>query len=241
MNNPDKNNDETEVTAAVLLIGDELLSGRTRDINLQTIASFLAPIGIQIKICQIIGDDQKRIADAINQLRAAYDYLFTTGGIGPTHDDITADAVAQAFNVPIHIRDDARQLLEAHYGQELNDSRLRMARIPQGARLIHNPVSAAPGIHIENLFVLAGVPKIAAAMLGDIAQYLKGGTVIKQESLRLEGVVEGEIANQLRALQARFPEVNIGSYPYYHSPQNHGAEIMLRGRDEQQLKNCFVR
>ena len=158
-------------TAAVILIGDELLSGRTRDINLQNIAEFLAPIGIQVAEARIVSDVQEHIVAAVNALRTTYDYVFTTGGIGPTHDDITADSIAAAFGVSIDVRQDALDIISERYrqtGVELTPARMRMARIPEGAVLVANPVSGAPGFQMENVFVMAGVPSIARAMLEDV-------------------------------------------------------------------------
>src|SRR5690606_16701790 len=172
---------QREVKAAVLLIGDELLSGRTQDVNLQAIAKFLAPLGVQVAEARIVSDEIAHIVSAVNDLRAKYDYVFTTGGIGPTHDDKTADAIAAAFGVNIDVRDDARAILEAHYKgpSNLNDARLRMARIPDGATLIANPVSRAPGFQLGNVFVLAGVPSIMRGMLQDIAHRIEGGAIVR--------------------------------------------------------------
>ncbi len=168
---------QRQVKAAVLLIGDELLSGRTQDINLQAVAKFLGPLGVQLAEARVVADAPGEIAEAVNALRAKYDYVFTTGGIGPTHDDKTADAMALAFGVPIDVRDDARAILEAHYKgrSSLNESRLRMARIPDTASLIANPVSKAPGFQIGNVFVMAGVPSIMRGMLQDISHRIEGG------------------------------------------------------------------
>lgn len=223
------------ITAAVLLIGDELLSGRTRDINLQTIAGFLAPLGIQVQEARVVSDNQDRIVAAVNDLRSAYTYVFTTGGIGPTHDDITADAVAAAFGVPIDVREDAQTMLQERYekmGTELTPARLRMARIPDGAKLVANPVSGAPGFQMENVFVMAGVPSIARAMLEDIGPRLQSGKVVLSGNLRCPGLREGDIADLLGALAKAFPGVSIGSYPWYGSVEDSGVNIVVRGLHE---------
>lgn len=221
-----------EVKAAVLLIGDELLSGRTQDVNLQTIAKFLAPLGVQVAEARIVSDVSDEIVGAVNELRRKFDYVFTTGGIGPTHDDKTADAMAAAFGVGIDVRADARAILEAHYkgAQNLNDARLRMARIPDGATLIANPVSKAPGFQIENVFVMAGVPSIMRGMLQDIAPRLQGGAVVRARTIRGKGVREGDIAAGLAALEAAAPGVSFGSYPWF-TPDGFGLHLVARSAD----------
>jgi molybdenum cofactor synthesis domain-containing protein len=227
---------ETRVTAAVLLIGDELLSGRTQDTNLQTIAKFLAPLGVQIAEARIVSDVETEIAAQLNDLRARHTYVFTTGGIGPTHDDKTADAVALAFGAHIDVRADARAILEAHYKSTagLNEARLRMARIPDGASLIANPVSKAPGFQMENVFVMAGVPTIMRAMLEDVATRVQGGAVVHTRTVRGRGVREGDLAANLRALQEKWPQVSLGSYPWYGGSESmgaFGAHLVARGSD----------
>jgi molybdenum cofactor synthesis domain-containing protein len=219
------------VTAAVLLIGDELLSGRTQDTNLQSIAKFLAPRGIQIAEARVVPDITHEIADAVNALRAKHAYVFTTGGIGPTHDDITADAVALAFGVSIDVRDDARAILEAHYKSgPLNEARLRMARVPDGATLIANPVSRAPGFQLGNVFVMAGIPAVMRGMLEDIGPRLTGGAVVRMRTLRGTGLREGDIAAGLKALEQESPGVTFGSYPFF-GPDGFGANIVARSAD----------
>lgn len=219
------------VTAAVLLIGDELLSGRTQDVNLQAIAKYLAPLGIQVAEARVAPDIPEIIVAAVNELRARYDYLFTTGGIGPTHDDKTADAVAAAFGVPIDVRDDARAILETHYkSTNLNEARLRMARIPDGASLIANPVSKAPGFQLGNVFVMAGVPSITRGMLEDVGHRLKGGAVVKARTVRAKGLREGDIAAGLGALEAASPGVSFGSYPWF-TPESVGVHLVARSAD----------
>jgi molybdenum cofactor synthesis domain-containing protein len=223
------------VRAAVLLIGDELLSGRTQDSNLQTIAKFLAPLGIQVAEARVVPDSPETIAAAVNALRTAYDYVLTTGGIGPTHDDKTADSVALAFGVGIDVRADAREILETHYKTtDLNEARLRMARIPDGATLIANLVSKAPGFQLGNVFVMAGVPTIMRGMLEDVGPRLKGGAVVASRTVRGRGLREGDLAAGLAALEARHAGVSFGSYPWF-SPEDFGAHLVARGADPSAL------
>lgn len=223
-------------TAAMLVIGDEILSGRTRDSNLHHLARVLAERGIDLREARVIGDDAEAIVRAVRALSAGYAHVFTSGGIGPTHDDITADNVARAFGVPIGVRADARALLEAHYeknGQTLNDARLRMARIPEGATLIDNPVSAAPGFTLENVHVLAGVPRIFEAMLESVMPRLTGGAPVKSRSLTVMRP-EGDIAGPLADLAARYPDLSMGSYPFQREGA-FGAQVVLRGPDAGRL------
>ena len=202
-------------TAAILVIGDEILSGRTRDANMHYLAGELATKGIDLKEARIVPDVQDAIVAALNALRARYDHVFTSGGIGPTHDDITADAVAAAFGLPLHVRDDARDLLARHYdrsGLEFNEARMRMARIPEGAVLIDNPISAAPGFSMENVHVMAGVPNIFQAMVASLLPRLTGGRPLLSQTLRIERG-EGSVAKPLAALAAEFDDLSFGSYP----------------------------
>lgn len=230
---------EKQVRGAVLLIGDEILSGRTQDVNLQTIAKFMTPLGVQIAEARVVADVPEEIVEAVNDLRRKYDYVFTTGGIGPTHDDKTADSVAAAFGVHIGIRDDARAILEAHYKgpTNLNDARLRMARIPDGAVLVANPVSKAPGFQMENVFVMAGVPSIMRGMLEDVGPRIKGGAVVRSRTVRGKGVREGEIAAALEALEQAAPEVTFGSYPWF-GPEGYGLHLVARSADEAALNKA---
>jgi molybdenum cofactor synthesis domain-containing protein len=225
-----------QVKAAVLLIGDEILSGRTQDVNLRTIAKFLAPLGVQVAEARVVADAPEEIAAAVNALRAAYDYVFTTGGIGPTHDDKTADSVAAAFGVHIGVRDDARAILEAHYkgASNLNDARLRMARIPDGAVLIANPVSKAPGFQMGNVFVMAGVPSIMRGMLEDVGHRIEGGAVVRSVTVRGKGVREGDIAQALADLEMAHGDVSFGSYPWF-SPDGYGIHLVARSADDTAL------
>ena len=228
---------EKRVKAAVLLIGDELLSGRTQDVNLQTIAKFIAPLGVQLGEARVVADVPEAIVAAVNELRAKYDYVFTTGGIGPTHDDKTADAMAAAFGVSIDVRDDARAILESAYktGASLNEARLRMARTPIGAELVPNPVSKAPGFQIGNVFVMAGVPSIMRGMLMGVGPRLQGGAVVQARGVRAKGVREGDIAAPLEALEnATNGAVQFGSYPWF-GPDGYGLQLVARSSDEAAL------
>ncbi|MEL6662977.1 MAG: molybdopterin-binding protein [Pseudomonadota bacterium] len=234
----------SDPTAAVLLIGDELLSGRTRDINLQQIADFLAPIGIPVKEARIVSDAQDDIVAAVNALRARYTYVFTTGGIGPTHDDITADAIAAAFGVEISKHPDVMADLTKRYAvmeTEFTEARQRMARIPHGARLISNPVSGAPGFQMENVFTLAGVPAIVRGMLGDIGHRLEGGAVVESITVRGKGLREGDIAQQLGEAAEDMPNVSFGSYPWFRSMEDNGVQIVARGTDPEALATAEER
>ncbi len=228
---------QRQVKAAVLLIGDELLSGRTQDVNLQTIAKFLAPLGVQVAEARVVADVPDEIVAAVNALRAKYDYVFTTGGIGPTHDDKTADAMAAAFGVNIDVRDDARAILEAHYrgATNLNEARLRMARIPDGASLIANPVSRAPGFQIGNVFVMAGVPSITRGMLQDVGHRLQGGAVVQAVAVRGKRLREGDIAAGLQALEEAAPGVSFGSYPWFAPGEDYGVNLVARSADAEAL------
>ncbi|PJE30679.1 NMN amidohydrolase-like protein YfaY [Pseudooceanicola marinus] len=219
-------------TAAMIVIGDEILSGRTRDANMHHLACELTKVGIDLMEVRVVSDDQAAIVGAVRDLSDRYDSVFTSGGIGPTHDDITADCVAEAFGRSIDVRDDARDLLVAHWearGVEVNEARLRMARIPAGARLIDNPVSIAPGFTIENVHVMAGVPAVFEAMVATVLPTLTGGTPLMSQNLRIERG-EGEIAGPLAALAERYPDLSIGSYPYQRDGV-YGANIVIRGTD----------
>jgi molybdenum cofactor synthesis domain-containing protein len=222
------------VTAAVLVIGDEILSGRTKDKNIGYIAEYLTMIGIDLREVRVVSDDEAEIIAALNALRARYSYVFTTGGIGPTHDDITADSVAKAFGVPIG--EDPRAialLLERIKPEDLNEARRRMARIPQGAELVQNPVSKAPGFWIGNVIVMAGVPAIMQAMLDDVAPKLVKGPRMLSETVRAEAK-EGDVAAPLREIAARFPDVLIGSYPF-SDETGFKTNLVLRSRDAARL------
>jgi len=221
----------------MLVIGDEILSGRTRDANMYHLACELAKAGIDLQEVRVVGDDASAIADAVNALRSAFDHVFTSGGIGPTHDDITAESLARAFGVAIDVRDDARALLQAYLdrqGNTMNEARLRMARIPEGAVLIDNPVSIAPGFSLENVHVMAGVPAIFQAMVASVLPTLTGGAPVQSATVRIN-LPEGEIAGPLGQLAERCPELSIGSYPFIQDGK-FGANIVIRGTDAQTVK-----
>ena len=224
------------VTAALVVIGDEILSGRTKDVNIGATADFCTELGIDLMEVRVVSDIQDDIVAAVNAVRARYTYVFTTGGIGPTHDDITADAIAKAFGVALPINAEARAMLESRWkqtGTEVNEARLRMARIPEGASLIVNSVSAAPGFRIGNVHVMAGVPKIMLAMLEAIAPTLQGGKKIKSITIRCR-VGEGTIGGPLGRIQEEFPDVKMGSYPQMGQTFVM-TELVLRSSDEARL------
>lgn len=222
------------VTAAILVIGDEVLSGRTQDANTQVLAKALGAVGVQLREARAIADDEDTIIAALNDLRGRFDYVFTSGGIGPTHDDITAEAVGKAFGTRVTIRDDARALLDTHYGEQINEGRLRMARIPDGASLIPNPISIAPGFRIENVFVMAGVPKIFAVMLDSAVPTLKSGAVIQEISLACPHG-EGVLSAPLSAIADKHPTVSIGSYPRIKLEGGFEVTIVARSVDSDAL------
>lgn len=224
-------------TAAMLVIGDEILSGRTRDANMHYLAGVLTSHGIDLKEVRMISDDAETITRTVKDLSDAYDTVFTSGGIGPTHDDITADCVAAAFRRPIDVRDDARALLQEMYdrtGREFNEARMRMARIPDGAALIDNPVSTAPGFTIENVHVMAGVPSVFKAMVASVLPSLTGGEPLLSLSQRIERG-EGDIAGPLAVLAKKYDALSIGSYPFQDNGI-YGANIVARGTDAAMLE-----
>ncbi|MEO0567923.1 MAG: molybdopterin-binding protein [Pseudomonadota bacterium] len=227
-------------TAAMLVIGDEILSGRTRDANMFHLAGRLTEHGIDLQEVRVVSDEPDAICNAVKALSEGYDHVFTSGGIGPTHDDITADNVARAFDTPIDIREDARALLQARYdshGIELNDARLRMARIPDGATLIDNPVSAAPGFTIQNVHVMAGVPKIFETMLEGLLPTLSGGAPVHSVALDIfRG--EGDVAAPLTALTQKYSDLSFGSYPFRHEG-GYACNIVIRGTDESRLNTAL--
>lgn len=223
-------------TAAMLVIGDEILSGRTRDANMHHLANELTKAGIDLREVRVVSDDAPAIVAAVKALSAAYETVFTSGGIGPTHDDITADCIAEAFGAHIDVRDDARALLAAHYerqGTELNEARLRMARIPDGAALIDNPVSAAPGFTLENVHVMAGVPSVFHAMVASILPSITGGAALISKSVRIDRG-EGDIAGPLGELAEAYPDLSLGSYPFQKDGK-YGSNIVVRGTDEDRI------
>ena len=224
-------------TAAMLVIGDEILSGRTQDTNTQFIACELTAVGISLAEVRVVPDFHDEIVSAVNSLRFKYDYVFTSGGIGPTHDDITADAIADAFRVSINVREDARRILSSNYSdgdKALNDARLRMARIPEGAILIENPVSKAPGFSLDNVYVMAGVPEIFKVMVDSIIPLLTGGPPLLAISVKFFRP-ESEIAKPLEYIAANFSGGSIGSYPFNHEGV-HGTNVVARHFDEESLK-----
>jgi len=222
------------VTASLVVIGNEILSGRTQDKNIAYLGEWLGKEGIRLAEVRVIPDVLQTIADTVNDLRQRFDYVFTTGGIGPTHDDITSESVAAAFGLPHGENPEARAILEAHYGPEhLNEARLRMAKTPEGAVLIENPVSKAPGFQVENVFVLAGIPAIMQAMLDSLRHRLTGGDPILSRSLTAN-VQEGRVAADLGALQERYPDIDIGSYPFNRDGR-FATRLVLRGTHRERL------
>ncbi len=219
-----------DVAAALLIIGNEILSGRTQDVNVQYIAKGLNEVGVRLREVRVVADDEAAIIEAVNALRARYTYLFTTGGIGPTHDDITAECVAKAFGVPL-LRDPraVEQLLKQIRPENLNEARLRMANIPQGGELIDNPVSHAPGFHIGNVYVMAGVPRIMQSMFDGVKPTLQGGARVLAASVIIHAP-EGSIATPLSAIQAGAPDTEIGSYPFSRDGR-FGTVIVTRGTE----------
>ena len=229
-------------TAAMLVIGDEILSGRTRDSNMHYLAGELTRHGIRMMEVRVVADDQPALIAAVNALRAGYDHVFTSGGIGPTHDDITAEAIAAAFGVGISQRADALALLAAHYeraGLEFNAARRQMARIPDGATLIDNPVSTAPGFTIGTVHVMAGVPNIFQAMVASVMPTLTGGEPLLSQSLRVNRG-EGEVAGPFGALAAEYPDLSMGSYPFIQNGA-HGTNLVIRGTDAAQIDAAMTR
>lgn len=226
-------------TAALVVIGDEILSGRTEDRNVAQVARWLNEHGIRLSEVRIVPDQEKAIVGAVNSLRQDHDYLFTTGGIGPTHDDITVDSIAAAFGVPVIVHPEARQILENYFRnrpQGLTESRLRMARVPAGAELIPNPTSGAPGVRIGNVFILAGIPNVARSMLEALDGKLEGGSPMRSVTVCAHAA-ESEVADLLKEVQDAHPGVSIGSYPFYRGG-GFGANFVLRSEDEELASRC---
>jgi len=229
--------DKEIVTAALLVIGDEILSGRTKDKNIGFVAEHLTAIGIDLKEVRVVADDEPEIVAALNALRGRYTYVFTTGGIGPTHDDITADAVAKAFALPIDYEPRAVEILRARLavtGGEMNEARMRMTRMPKGAELVLNKISAAPGFTIGNVIVMAGIPQVMQAMLEYVTPQLKTGTAMLSQTVRGE-CREGDIGTELGAIAKAHGDVMIGSYPFMDEERRPNTHIVLRSRDSQKL------
>ncbi len=224
------------VTAGIVVIGDEILSGRTKDKNIGFIAEYLTNLGIDLKEVRVVADDEPAIIEALNTLRERYDYVFTTGGIGPTHDDITADAVAKAFGVRIDHHPDVVARFRQRYSEaDLNEARLRMARIPDGAELIESATILAPGFKLGNVIVMAGVPSIMQAMMDIVAPKLKSGARTLSDSVPANAR-EGDIGTPLRAIAAAHPETTIGSYPFIEDSGKPNTNIVVRSRDPEKLK-----
>jgi molybdenum cofactor synthesis domain-containing protein len=225
------------ITAAVLVIGDEILSGRTKDKNIGYIADYLTAIGIDLKEVRVVADEAAAIVDALNALRAKYTYVFTTGGIGPTHDDITADCVAEAFGVSLEFHPEAIAILKERLtktGGELNEARLRMARIPKGAALVANKISGAPGFWIGNVITMAGIPAVMQGMLDEVAPKLKTGTKLLSETIRADAK-EGDVGTELGAIAKAHPSAIIGSYPFIDENKGPNTNIVVRSRDADEL------
>ncbi|MCW5689783.1 MAG: competence/damage-inducible protein A [Pseudolabrys sp.] len=230
------------VTAAVLVIGDEILSGRTKDKNIGYIADYCTAIGIDLKEVRVVSDDESAIVEAINALRAKFTYVFTTGGIGPTHDDITADCVAKAFGVELEFHPEAVAILKerlAKTGGELNEARMRMARIPKGGALVANKVSGAPGFWIGNVITMAGIPSVMQAMLDEVAPKLKTGVKMLSASIRADAK-EGDVGTELAAVAKAHPDVIIGSYPFMDENNGPNTNIVMRSRDAARLEEARV-
>ena len=227
----------SKVNAAILIIGNEILSGRTQDTNTRTLATWLNSIGVKVSEVRVIPDTEKIIVDTLNFLRKENDYVFTTGGIGPTHDDITAQSVSKAFGLKYEIHKEAYKILEAYYQPgEFNKGRQRMAWMPNNAKLILNPTSGAPGFSVENVFCLPGVPSIMKSMLGGLKNNIVGGEPILSYTISLR-TVESEIANSLTKVQNQNKDVEIGSYPFFHAGKL-GVSIVLRSEDQSKIDNC---
>jgi molybdopterin-biosynthesis enzyme MoeA-like protein len=225
------------VTAALLVIGDEILSGRTKDKNIGYTADYCTALGIDLKEVRVVSDDEAAIIAALNTLRGAYTYVFTTGGIGPTHDDITADCVAKAFGVALEFHPEAVAIMKervAKMGGELNEARMRMTRIPHGAALVHNKVSGAPGFWIGNVITMAGIPAVMQGMLDEVAPKLKTGTKLLSESIRADAK-EGDVGTELGAIAKAHPDTIIGSYPFIDETSGANTNIVVRSRDAAKL------
>ncbi|HZZ87988.1 MAG TPA: competence/damage-inducible protein A [Caulobacteraceae bacterium] len=227
------------VTAAVMIIGDEILSGRTQDTNLNFIAKYLGTYGVDLAEARVVPDVEDEIIAALNALRAKYDYVITTGGIGPTHDDITADCVAKAFGVELYEHPEILEMMQSRWQGELNAARRRMARIPVGGSLVKNAVQGPPGFQIGNVFVLAGVPMVMRGMMDDVVPRLRTGAVVISRTVRVEGAGEGAIAEPLANLAKAHPDLSIGSYPFF-GPQGYGSNLVVRGRDAELVDRTVV-
>ncbi len=220
---------ETGTTACAVIIGNEILSGRVQDRNLAYIAERLNDFGVRLREARVVPDDPDAIIAAINECRRKFDYVLTTGGIGPTHDDITAECVARAFDVPLEVNEEAAEAMQARAGGKADEARLRMARVPVGGKLIKNAVSAAPGFQMENVFVMAGVPSVAHAMVDALGPRIAGGAPVHSRGI-VAHLSEGVVAAPLAGIQKRFPDTDIGSYPFYRSGR-FGTTLVVRSTD----------
>ena len=230
-------NKKTKVNAAILIIGNEILSGRTQDTNTSTLAVWLNSIGVKVEEVRVIPDLEKTIIDTLNYFRTSYDYVFTTGGIGPTHDDITAQSVSKTFGIKYEIHKEAYKILEAYYKPgEFNEGRQKMCWMPENANLIYNPTSGAPGFSVENVFSLPGVPSILKSMLGGLTNSIVGGEPIKSHTISLK-TVESEIASSLTKVQDDNKDVEIGSYPFFHAGKL-GVSIVIRSENQSKIDVC---
>lgn len=223
----------TTKNASLLIIGDEILSGRTVEKNLNFLALELGKIGINLKEVRVVADDENEIIEAVNALRKKFDYVFTSGGIGPTHDDITSASIAKAFGVALELNEEAEEILKNHYGVAINEARLKMAKLPVGASLLDNPISSAPGFFIENVFVMAGIPKIFQAMFFAASKELEGGDLVFAKEYEVN-LVESQIAHDFEELQKQYPQVSMGSYPF-----KGGTALVFRSIDKKLLEESF--
>jgi molybdopterin-biosynthesis enzyme MoeA-like protein len=230
--------DDQAVTACVLIIGNEILSGRTQDVNLNHIALTLGGWGIQVREARVVPDIDSAIVDAVNYARKTYDYVFTTGGIGPTHDDITADCIAQAFGVPIVINETIAELIRQRPAPpDVMEARMRMARVPEGAHLVDNATGGPPGFRVDNVYVMAGIPGVMQAMLASLQGKLRSGPVVRSRSVTAF-LGESQIAGPLREIQTQFPNVDLGSYPFFKQDR-YGTSLVMRGTDEGLLEEML--
>ena len=228
---------KTKVNAAILIIGNEILSGRTKDTNTSTIATWLNSIGVKVEEVRVIPDIEQKIIDTLNFLKKTYDYVFTTGGIGPTHDDITAESVSKTFGLKYEIHKEAYKILEAYYkAGEFNEGRQKMVWMPENANLILNPTSGAPGFNVDNVFCLPGVPSILKSMLGGLTNSIVGGEPILSLTISLR-TIESEIANSLKKVQDNNKDVEIGSYPFFQAGKL-GVSIVIRSEDQSKIDSC---
>ena len=226
-----------EVFAGIIIIGNEILSGRTKDLNTSTISKWLNSIGIKVQEVRVVPDNENIIIDTVNELKKKFNYVFTSGGIGPTHDDITSESIAKSFNLKYEIHKKAFEILEKYYGAtEFNEGRQRMAWLPSNANLILNPASGAPGFYVENVFCLPGVPSILESMLPELNNKLIGGNPIISKTISLR-TLESEIAKSLKAVQEKNKDVDIGSYPFFRKGKI-GVSIVLRSEDKYKIDNC---